>query len=137
MDKILLYKLELICVKFTPILISFALIVNIVLNYFDIYLDCMSYIFGSSVMSIIPMYVSSHAFRFCKYHRMFIYFIVVILGVQAIDHYLVIPLDDFNLLLLYLGISGIFMYLVLYYHMKYGDRKVSFPSCYTSKKCGR
>lgn len=137
MDKVMLYKLELICVKITPILVSALYLLNIIMDYCDLRSDILDYIAGTSLLTTIPMYVSSYAFRFCKYHRMFIHYIVVNNIITMIDDLVYIPVSDAAMFSLFLIVAGIFMYLVLYYHMKYGDRKVSFPSCYISKKCGR
>lgn len=137
MDKVMLYKLELICVKITPILVSALYLLNIIMGYCDLRIDILDYIAGTSLLTTIPMYVSSYAFGFCKYHRMFIHYIVVNNIITMIDDLVYIPVSDAAMFSLFLIVAGIFMYLVLYYRMKYGDRKVSFPSCYTSKKCGR
>lgn len=137
MDKVMLYKLKLICVKITPILVSALYLLNIIMDYCDLRSDILDYIAGTSLLTTIPMYVSSYAFRFCKYHRMFIHYIVVNNIITMIDDLVYIPVSDAAMFSLFLIVAGIFMYLVLYYYMKYGDRKVSFPSCYTSKKCGR
>ncbi len=69
------------------------------------------------------MYISSIVYKFCKYHRMFIHYILTHKIVATIDMYIGIPLDDSNLLILYLIIAGIFAFLALYLHQKYGGRK--------------
>lgn len=54
---------------------------------------------------------------------MFLHYIVVNKVVMMIDLYIGIPLGDFMLLVLYLIIAGIFAFLALYLHQKYGGRK--------------
>lgn len=122
MSKKVDYKIELLYVKYSPMLISLALLANNILSYFDIYVDCFDYIFGTSILTVGHMYNSSKVYKFCKYHRMFIHYIVTNVAISAIDCYIGIPITDFTLLLLYLIIAAIFLFLILYYHQKYGGR---------------
>lgn len=116
--KRVVYKLELISVKYTPILIAVIVLINAILSYFDIYIDEIDYIAGTSFLTLIPMYISSYAYKFCEYHRMFIHYILVHKLLVTIDMYIGIPLSDFNLLVLYLIVAGIFAIIILYLHQK-------------------
>ena len=118
-----MYKLELICVKYVPILIALITLIDVILYYFDIDFELINYIAGASFLTMIPMYISSYVYKFCEYHRMFLHYIVVNKVVMMIDLYIGIPLGDFMLLVLYLIIAGIFAFLALYLHQKYGGRK--------------
>jgi uncharacterized membrane protein YdjX (TVP38/TMEM64 family) len=118
-----MYKLELICVKYVPILIALITLIDVILYYFDIDFELINYIAGTSFLTMIPMYISSYVYKFCEYHRMFLHYIVVNKVVMMIDLYIGIPLGDFMLLVLYLIIAGIFAFLALYLHQKYGGRK--------------
>ena len=118
-----MYKLELICVKYVPILIALITLIDVILYYFDIDFELINYIADTSFLTMIPMYISSYVYKFCEYHRMFLHYIVVNKVVMMIDLYIGIPLGDFMLLVLYLIIAGIFAFLALYLHQKYGGRK--------------
>lgn len=118
-----MYKLELLCVKYVPIIIAAIVLLNAILARFDLYIDELNYIAGTSFLTLIPMYISSIVYKFCKYHRMFIHYILTHKIVATIDIYIGIPLEDGMLLLLYLIIAGIFAFLALYLHQKYGGRK--------------
>ena len=118
-----MYKLELLCVKYVPIIIAVIVLLNAILARFDVYVDELNYIAGTSFLTLIPMYISSIVYKFCKYHRMFIHYILTHKIVATIDMYIGIPLEDGMLLLLYLIIAGIFAFLALYLHQKYGGRK--------------
>lgn len=115
-----MYKLELICVKYVPILIALITLVDVILHYFDINFELINYIAGTSFLTMIPMYISSYVYKFCEYHRMFLHYIVINKIVMMLDLYIGIPLGDFMLLVLYLIIAGIFAFLALYLHQKYG-----------------
>lgn len=93
------------------------------INNFNIDFELINYIAGTSFLTMIPMYISSYVYKFCEYHRMFLHYIVVTKVVMMIDLYIGIPLGDFMLLVLYLIIAGIFAFLALYLHQKYGGRK--------------
>lgn len=118
-----MYKLELICVKYIPILIALITLIDNILYYYDIDFELINYVAGTSFLTMIPMYISSYVYKFCEYHRMFLHYIVVNKVVVMIDLYIGIPLGDFMLLVLYLIMAGIFASLALYYHQKYGGRK--------------
>ena len=118
-----MYKLELLCVKYVPIIIAAIVLLNAILAHFDVYVDELNYIAGTSFLTLVPMYISSIVYKFCKYHRMFIHYILTHKIVATIDMYIGIPLEDGMLLLLYLIIAGIFAFLALYLHQKYGGRK--------------
>lgn len=118
-----MYKLELLCVKYVPIIIAAIVLLNAILARFDVYVDEFNYIAGTSFLTPIPMYISSIVYKFRKYHRMFIHYIPTHKIVATIDMYIGIPLEDGMLLLLYLIIAGIFAFLALYLHQKYGGRK--------------
>jgi len=119
-----MYKLELICVKYVPILIALITLIDVILYYFDIDFELINYIAGTSFLTMIPMYISSYVYKFCEYHRMFLHYIVVNKVVMMIDLYIGIPLGDFMLLVLYLIIAGIFAFLALYLHQKYGEGRM-------------
>lgn len=49
-----MYKLELICVKFTPIIIAASLLIDAILAYFNIDYDIVEYVIGTSFLTLIP-----------------------------------------------------------------------------------
>lgn len=88
-----MYKLELLCVKYVPIIIAFIVLTNAILVRYDLYIEELSYIAGTSFLTLIPMYISSIVYKFCKYHRMFIHYILTHKIVATIDMYIGIPLS--------------------------------------------
>ena len=114
----LMYKLELLSVKYIPILIAFVVLLNAILSFADIYLGILNSIAGTSVLTLIPMYTSSYDFKFCEYHRMFIHYILSHKILVAFDVYIGIPVSDYNLFVINLTIAGIFAFFILYLHQK-------------------
>ena len=122
MNTKLMYKLELLSVKYIPIFMSIIYTISMILSYLDININILDVLVGSSLITTIPMYISSYVFKFCKYHRMFIHHLVLVNTIDAIDLFIGIPVNDFNLLMIYVISFGIFTILALYYHQKYGGR---------------
>ena len=111
-----LCKIMLYSIKVIPMIISGIYILNTVLSYFDIDLPILSYIV--QYLFVAVTLVASLAFRFCRWHRMFIYYIAVILTLNIIDYHIGIPVSDRCLYLLYGIITGVFLFIILYLRFK-------------------
>ena len=111
-----LCRIMLYSVKVIPMVISGIYVLNTVLSYFYIDLPVLSYIV--QFLFIAFMLIASYAFKFCKWHRMFIYYILLILVLNIIDYHVGIPISNRGLLLMYVIITGIFMFYILYLKFK-------------------
>lgn len=111
-----LYKLVLFSVKTIPVLISGIYVLNTILSYFRIDWEGFAYIVQFLFIGFV--YIASLTFKFCRYHRMFIHYITLTLILNIIDYHWGIPLSDRNLFLMYMIITGLFLFLILYFHMK-------------------
>lgn len=100
-----LYKTVLYLVKVVPLVIALLSLLNTVLSYYCIDLPLFSYI--SQYLFIMLMYVTSHTFKFCKWHRIVIHYILIIFTLNIIDYHIGIPLSDRDLYLLYVALAGI------------------------------
>lgn len=87
-----MYELGLLCVKYVPILIALGVLVDAILGYFGIYCGAINYFVCTSFLTLIPMYISSIVYKFCKYHRMFIHYILAHKVVASVDMYIGIAL---------------------------------------------
>lgn len=119
-----LYKIELYLLKVMPILLAAIYLVNTVLSYYDIVLPALSYIGGLSFIPLLFMYISSYVFRFCSYHRMFLYYIVINDLINLIDYYYTLPISDWELLILHMSIAGISLFIILYLYVKSRSKNV-------------
>lgn len=108
-----LYKIELYVLKIIPMLLALCSFLNTTLFYFGINLTILTYIGGVSFLTLGFLYISSYAFNFCGYHRMFLHYILVVNVISYIDMEFYIPVSDFNLLILYATIAFVFMILIL------------------------
>lgn len=107
-----IYRIELCSIKIIPIVISGIYLLNTTLSYFNIDIPLLSYIVTALLIAFL--YLSSIAFRFCKWHRMFIHYITCNLCINTLDYYIGIPLGDRELFIMYIIITGIFMFLIIY-----------------------
>lgn len=86
MNKVL-YKICLIMIKAIPMCIAFVYLLNTLLSYFDIDLPILSTIGGTSMLTLLLLYVLSITFKFCLYHRMFLHYILIENIITYIDYY--------------------------------------------------
>ena len=113
-----LCKITVWALKVIPMLLSFLLILNTVLSFYAIPCDALSMIGGISLLPLLFLYLASYVFRFCRYHRMFLHYLLVTEVLNIIDFYSPIPVDDRMMFGIYLSIAGIFLFLVLYFCRK-------------------
>lgn len=103
----ILYKIILYLIKTVPMVISLMYMINTALSYFCIDLPIFTYIIH--YIFLLFLYATSYAFKFCSWHRMFIHYILVISTLNIIDYHIGVPLDDRNLYLLYIILTGVFI----------------------------
>lgn len=108
-----MYKLVLYSLKVIPMILSGIVLANTILFYFGIDVPLFSMITTSLFVTFI--YITSYAFKFCKYHRMFIHYFTINLILNYIDYNFGLPLNDNHLFLMYMIITGICLFLILYF----------------------
>ena len=121
-----LYSLTVLCVKILPVMYSLAVLVNINLSYFEIgeyIITIFNQLFILGYLGIFMLYILSKTYRFCIYHQTFIYYLLINKLLMTYDKIYTLPLSDWNLYVLYTTISGIFLFLILYLHQRYGTRR--------------
>lgn len=116
-----LYKIELYLIKVIPILLAILCFTNTVLSYFYIEIPLLSYIGGNSLFTLLFLYLSSFVFRFCIYHRIFIHYIALNWILNIIDYYIGIPISNRSLFLMYMIITGIMLFILLYFKLKHDN----------------
>lgn len=114
-----IYKLELLCVKFIPILISISLVLESILYQYHIEIEWLNYISGTSILTVIPMYISSIAYKFCEYYRLFIHYILIHKVVSIIDYQFDTDVTDGQFTNISLILLGIVIILFMYQHLRH------------------
>lgn len=112
------YKIQLYMLKVIPMVMAFCYLLNSIFSYYDIDLGFLSYLSGCSILMIVYLYIASYVFKFCEYHRMFLHYMVINTIINSIDLYIGIPLTDLEILTLYMSITGITLFLILYMYVK-------------------
>ena len=118
LNTIALRRITLYTIKVIPMLLAAVTLLNTLLSYFDIDIPLLSYIGGMSLLPLLFLYLSSYAFKFCEYHRMFLHYVSVTWLLNIIDYYIGIPVSNKSMFLLYMVITCLFLFLILYFHQK-------------------
>lgn len=111
-----IYKILVISIKYIPISIAVLFIVGVMLNLFGVSSIIISYLCGTSVMSIVLLYLLSYVFRFCYLYRLPLHYIafsnilVILNKIGVITSILILC----RLLVIVLGIF-IIIYVVYWY----------------------
>ena len=106
-----LYKVLLIIIKYIPMVIALCYMLNTIF-----YIEPLSNIAGVSLLTWIFLYLSSIVFRFCVYHRMFLWYILIDDILNIIDYYWQLPISTDNILRIHNILIGttLFIILILY-----------------------
>jgi len=112
------YKLFLGFLKIIPMVLAGLFLLNTVLSYFYIDWSIISYLASVGFIPWLFLMVASYLFHFCKYHRMFLWYIMVNNILCWIDYEYGIPVSNKGLFLIHIVTAGIFLFLVLYFHQK-------------------
>lgn len=88
--------------------------VNSIGSYFNIEIKLLNYIGGISIPYIIYLYIASYLFHLCSYYRMFLHYTVIITIINIIDYYVGIPINDYEMMMIYSIITIITMFVIIY-----------------------
>ena len=109
-----LYKIELHWIKIIPIVIAILSFSDTVLSYLGYEGNSISYIIALLVW--LFLYLSSFVFKFCRWHRMFLYYILVEGIINWYDYEFIIPLSLRPMIAIQLCLAVIFISVGLYFH---------------------
>lgn len=113
--------LMLYSVRTIPMLIAGIYILNTALSY--CYIDCVVLTYLVQFLFILFIYIASYYFKFCKWHRMFIHYIALTLVINIIDYHWEIPIPNRGMFVLYVLITGIFLFIILKLKLRSTKRK--------------
>ena len=80
-----------------------------------------SIIGGSSLITILSLWVVSWCFRFCFYQKVFLYYLTAIQLINIIDEYYTLPIDNYNYYLISYITFGITI--IIYAVLKFKENK--------------
>lgn len=91
-------------------------------NYLGYNIEPLSNIGGMSLLTWLFMYLASIVFKFCAYHRMFLWYILIDDLLNIVDYYITIPISTDNILMIHNILIGITLFIVLILYVK--DNKI-------------
>lgn len=100
------YKLYLILIKYSPVIIIISEIIYSLSAYYKIPYEYIDYIGSVSILFLLHLYVASYVFKFCYLYRLTLHFIVIINIIATYDTLIGIQLSDLNTMRMYLILSG-------------------------------
>ena len=106
-------------------LISFIYALNTFAAFAGIDIPAANNIAGMSLLTWVFMYIATIVFKFCSYHRMFLYYILIVDIINIIDYYIGIPISDFQLLMLHSIITGISIFVILFLYIRVNGIKIN------------
>lgn len=115
-------RLQLQVVKLLPMIIALLYVLNTILSYFDFNAMFLNFLGGMSFLPLVFLYISSFAFRFCEYHRMFLHYIATTGTINWVDYVFILPISDLHLLMLLMVLFGITCFIALFMFLKIKGR---------------
>ena len=87
---------------------------NCIFGYFGWNNVILGYISGISILTVGYLYLVSYLIKLCGYYRMFLHYCVIIDIINIYDYYISIPITNIQLMFLYIIITIIVMFIILY-----------------------
>lgn len=122
------HKLLLVVLKFIPMVTALCYLLNTVFALFGIDTPILSHLSGMSLFPWLFILIATYVFRFCNYHRMFLYYILVSDLINIVDYYIGIPMSTYGIITLQFSVAGLFLFLILYLYVKCHKNAVSQTS---------
>lgn len=110
------YKLVLLSIKVIPVMLAVMAALTTLLDYITYDTTWINYIILGTL--ILFMYLVSWVFRFCIYHRMFLHYFTAMNLISVYDVYIGIPVDNYQLMQLYIVFTCICLCIILYLYLK-------------------
>ena len=107
-------KLFVLVSKILPMVLALCHLLNCVFGYFGWNNIILGYISGISILTVGYLYLVSYLIKLCEYYRMFLHYCVIIDIINIYDYYIGIPITNIQLMFLYIIITIIVMFVILY-----------------------
>ena len=115
-------KITKTIVKYIPFLIALMYFLHSILFCFGISIPWLMLVYRFSILSFICLLTMSILLKFCIWHRLPLYYGVVIDVINTFDYYFTFPINNIIMLAIYLSISGIFILIGMYLKQKYNAK---------------
>lgn len=125
-----LHKYFLICLKYAPMLIALAYFINAILSCIGVKLWILQDIFFLSPITALFILCASVVFKFCIWHRLPIYYCMVLHIISYIDYYTNFLMVDNIALFIYLTLTILCILLGMYFKNLHNGYKHNSRSHY-------
>lgn len=117
------HKILILILKYIPMLLALLYVINTLLKWYNPALT-LGWLCGTSLISLIFLYIASYAFSFCSYHRIFLHYIAIIELINWLDWIFEFPLSIDIFILIQLFLFIICAFIALYLHMKENEIRI-------------
>ena len=107
-------KLFVLVSKVLPMVLALCHLLNCIFGYFGWNNIILCYISGISILTVSYLYLVSYLIKLCGYYRMFLHYCIIIDIINVYDYYIGIPITNIQLMFLYIIITIIVMFVILY-----------------------
>lgn len=112
------HKLFIGFLKILPMIMAGLFLINTVLSYFNIENRIFSYLSSIGLIPWLFILIASYIFKFCEYHRMFLWYILANNLICWADEEFKLPINNWDYFILHMIVAGVFLFLALYFHQK-------------------
>lgn len=128
-----LYKIELYVLRIIPILLAICSFLHTILFHLGFDTTFLVSLGKVSFLTLGFLYISSYAFHFCSFHRMFLHYILTVNIISYVENQFRLPVSNSLMLGIYLGVAIIFTFIILTKYKDGCDKKnciqVTSPDC--------
>lgn len=128
----MLRKLSIIFIRLAPVLLVIKILVLLLAEYFvvsSLLIGLVSSI--TDLLIAIGLLILSLTFKFCIYHRLIIYYVFVSYISYIVSILFGFSLTNIIFVSLFLCLTIIVIFLVVYTYLRYGDKKAMINSCHS------
>lgn len=119
------YKLELSLLKVIPMVIAFMYVTDTVLYCLNVSMAVPSFFIGTSLLPLLFILLSSFVFQFCIWHRIFIYYIMIINLLNYASLFPCFQFDDTVAVAIQLFLAGVSLFLIFFFYDKSHQKTAS------------
>lgn len=112
-----LYKIFLGFIKVIPNILAICKIIGLIFSYFNINSFLITCVGGTSIITLILLYLISYVFKFCGLYRLSLNYVSIITTLSIFDWYIGIPISTEVIWKIYTIITGIFItsWIIIWY----------------------
>ena len=115
-------KITKTIVKYVPFLIALMYFLHSILFCFGISIPWLMLIYRFSIFSFICLLAMSVLLKFCIWHRLPLYYGIIIDTINTFDYYFTFSVNNITMLAIYLSITGVFILIGMYLKQKYNAK---------------